>query len=227
MLRSLKMKGREMISRWDKGWMFVKTFWLQGLKIRKIQKDLALLYRDVATYSISKQYRLEYEPDTPDLIYGELAISDFIYLLGLIPIQKNCLCFDLGCGDSQLLISAMLFYKQMKFYGIEKIPALYDIGMTMIKQAQDRFSVSDQRVYLELKDFLTIDMSRADIIYVNAAALTDKTWITLNRRFETLEPNTYIIVVERKVISPNFKCLYSAKHKASWGNALVHIYVKD
>ncbi|MCS5709289.1 hypothetical protein CC99x_010270 [Candidatus Berkiella cookevillensis] len=201
--------------------LFLKFF-----KFICVQETLRKAYKNIPSYSISKQYRIEYEPTNPDLIYGELSVKDFLYLCALIPKNINCKIYDLGCGDARLLLAAVLLFKDLKAVGIEKIASLQEIASTVILPMLSKIKENNSTVTVIKDNFLHYDFSDADIVYVNAAALTDATWQALHELFEKLKVGSHIITVTRKLDTQSFSLIYTGIHQASWAKAWVYIYYK-
>lgn len=116
-------------------------FFLKCFKLIYVQKTIKTAYKNISSYSISKQYRISYEPTNPDLIYGELVVKDFLYLCALIPKNLNCKIYDLGCGDARLLLAAVLLFKGLKAVGIEKISSLQEAASSIILSKQSSLSI--------------------------------------------------------------------------------------
>lgn len=183
-------------------------------------------YHNIPTYTLSKEYRMSHEPKNTDLIYGELSIHAFLYLLALIIKNKNEKIYDLGCGDGKLLLSAALYFKKIQAVGIEKIENLTNIAKNINKLNISKINYHSSSVTFFSESFLVKDFSDGNIIYVNGCALGKTTWDALNERFNRLNKNSYLISVENKVFSPCFTMIYKGMHAASWGKTRVYIYQK-
>ena len=203
---------------------YIAVFILKFFKLVYVLAIVKKTYAKTPTYSISKQYRVEQEPENPDLIYGELAISSFLYLLALIPKKMNCKIYDLGCGDARLLLSAALFYNHLKAVGIEKITTLHNIASSIVLSMLPKIIKNNCALNIIEDSFLKVNFFDADIVYVNGAALKETTWNQLCERFNHLKKGSYVISVERKFENRLFPLIYSGKHNASWGRAWVYIY---
>lgn len=185
-------------------------------------------YFNIATYSISKKYRTEQEPSNTDLIYGELSICSFLYLLTLIlkDNNPNKKIYDLGCGDGKLLLSAVLLFKNLQAIGIEVIAPLQKIASDLATLRVNEINKNNSSLNIFQDSFLIKDFSDGDIIYINSAALGKSTWDVLYERFNILAKDSYLISVENKITSPLFSLIYVGMHSASWGKARVYIYQK-
>ncbi len=188
-------------------------------KLLRVLSTLKKTYSKTPTYSLSKQYRAEQEPENPDLIYGELSVYSFLYLLVLVSKNKSKLnkTYDLGCGDAKLMLAAALYFENMQAVGVEKVPALVEPILE---------SGLPENLQIIQNSFLEIDFFDADLIYINGAVFQESTWLECCEKFELLNTGCYVISVVREIKSPNFILIYSALHSASWGKALVHIYRK-
>lgn len=205
---------------------YYAIFFLKIFKLICVQKTLKRAYKNIPSYSISKQYRISHEPTNPDLIYGELSVKDFLYLCALIPKNINCKIYDLGCGDARLLLAAVLFFGGVRAVGIEKIANLQEAASAIVLSMLPKIKKNNSTLSIIRDSFLHYDFSDADIVYVNAAALTDATWQALNELFEKLKVGSHVITVTRKLEPQSFSLIYTGIHKASWGKAWVYVYYK-
>ncbi len=202
-------------------------YFLRFFELWSVLNKIKKTYKHIPTYSISKEYRLSQEPKNTDLIYGELSVLSFLYLLGLIPKTKNVKIYDLGCGDGILLLSAVLFYKRLNAVGIEKIADLQKIAVSMKKAYQADINKNHASLDFFQDSFLNKDFFDGNIVYINGAALGKATWDVLNERLNKLAKNSYLISVENKLSNPFFSMIYKGIHSASWGKARVYIYQKN
>jgi SAM-dependent methyltransferase len=207
--------------------IFFTVFILRLFKLIQILFILKKSYQSIPSYSISKQYRITQEPSNSDLIYGELSVHAFLYLLALIPKKNNALIYDLGCGDGKLLLSAVLFFKNLKAIGIEKVADLQKIAALLALSIQANSQKNHSTLIFLHQDFLDTDFSDANIVYINGAALKQTTWQQVCSCLKSLSENSYVISVERKVELPLFTLEYAGIHHASWGKARVYIYKKE
>jgi len=209
-----------MVNNLSKLVIYFEIYVVRIFKVSSILKYLNKIYKEIPSYSISKQYRMSQEPHNPDLIYGELSVYSFLYLLVWISKNKNTLnkLYDLGCGNAKLVLAAALYFKEIQAIGIEIIADL----ITPILETG-----LPENLQIFENNFLDVDFSDGDIIYVNGAVLKESTWIQCCEKFELLNTNSHVISVVRKITSPSFVLIYSAIHSASWGNTWVYIYQKS
>lgn len=206
--------------------IFFTVFILKLFKLIHVLTILKKNYQSIPSYSISKQYRITQEPTNSDLIYGELSVHSFLYLLALIPKKNNALIYDLGSGDGKLLLSAVLYFKNLKAIGIEKVTDLQKISASLALSIQASIQKNHSRLTFLHQDFLDTDFSDANVVYINGAALKQTSWQQLCTSFKSLSKNSYVISVERKLNFPLFMLEYTGMHNASWGKARVYIYQK-
>lgn len=210
----------------DKINAYVAVFILGCFKLVSVLFTVKKTYKNIPTYSISKEYRQKQEPQNLDLVYGELSPSCFLYLLALLPHKPNIKLYDLGCGDAKLLLSAVLFYKNLHATGIEKIPTLQKIASEIALSNHKKIEKNHSALVILEGDFLKKDFLDADVLYINGCALNKFSWEQLNQDFNKLNIHSYIISIERKMESPLFSLFYFGWHNASWGKARVYIYIK-
>jgi SAM-dependent methyltransferase len=198
---------------------YLETFVFKRLKLMRVLHTIKKQYKPIETYSISKQYRDQHAPDNPDLIYGELNIKSFIYLLSLVSKQGKCKIIDLGCGDGKLIIAASLYFKQLQVSGIELAKDLATIGQSVSAQLKSKADIIHG-------DILSHDFTDVDIVYMSVSAFEEKTWQAICQKLQALPKDRTIISVARKLEGP-FQLIYVGSHRASWGPALVYIYNRN
>ncbi len=215
-----------MISPLQKAKTYFIVYFLKFFSLIYVLFSVNKTYQKIPTYSLSKQYREAQKSDDPDLIYGELSVLDFLYLLSLIPKKMPCKIYDLGSGDGKLLLSAVLFFKGIKAIGVETVSTLQNVAATIALSKLVAISKNNCSLDFIEDSFLKKDFSDANIIYLNAAALKKTTWDELSEKFKNLKQGTYVISVVRKLDDPLFSQIYSGMHNCSWGKAWVYIYQK-
>lgn len=205
---------------------YSRVFLINYFKLLYVLILLKKLYENTPTYSISKNYRAGQASHDPDLIYGELAVHSFLYLLMLIFKPKNIKIYDLGCGDGKLLLAAVLFFKNLHAIGIEKVEPLQKVASDIARLRLSQIKKNHSSLSFIQDSFLTKDISDGNIIYINGAALEKISWDLLNEQFKLLAKDSYIISVENKINNALFSLIYIGIHSVSWGKARVYIYKK-
>jgi hypothetical protein len=137
--------------------IFFTVFILKLFKLIHVLTILKKNYQSIPSYSISKQYRITQEPTNSDLIYGELSVHSFLYLLALIPKKNNALIYDLGSGDGKLLLSAVLFFKNLTAIGIEKVTDLQKIAFELSLALNANIQKNYSSLLFLHQDFLNTD----------------------------------------------------------------------
>lgn len=203
-----------------------KQYFPYWLKIKLILMIIKRLYAQLPTYTLSKFYRKTLTKDNPDFIYGELNITDFLFLIDYLPGCNERHIVDLGCGDGKLLVAAGLYCNKTHLTGIEVVPDLAQSAILIAKKLENTIKKSQNTLQILQADFLNETIENYTHIYVNAAALSHTTWNQLRQKLLSLRAGTWIISVERKLGDDCF-CLYDVvRCKGSWGNALVNLYQK-
>lgn len=214
------------LSFYNKVSAYLQVFLLKVFKLIYVSFTLNNAYKNIPTYSISKQYRDTQETSDPDLIYGELSINSFLYLLALITKKMDIKIYDLGCGDGKLLLAAVLFFNNLNAIGIERVEALQSTASNIALRLQPNIAKNYCSLTFIKNSFLIQDFSDGDIILINGAALKNNTWDELAECFKKLKRGTYVISVVRKLEATLFSLVYFGMHHCSWGKAWVYIYQK-
>lgn len=198
---------------------------------------LLSLYSEINSKSISLKERERLAIEDPAFIYGEIDFLSFFTILTKVKPTPKEIFYDLGCGAGKAVFSAILFFDIAKAYGIELLPALYNVANSQIEKAKTLIRSYDNDLaqsYLQRvsniqfinDDFLNCNISDADIIFINATCLNYHTWEALIEKLMLIKVGSRIIVTTKKIHRAQFQLLYHGLELMSWGMNSVNIYIK-
>jgi len=202
-----------------------------------IHSLLNTLYRNVPAQRTSSRERKRLGLNDDALTYGEIDFLSFLLILDRAQPQSGEIFYDLGSGTGRALLVAALSAELSKVIGVELLPGLCKLAQIQINKAKTLVQVSserDKQLYLQSldriqvlnADFLQIDFSEADLIFINATCLSYYTWEKIVARLNKLKSGSRIIVTSKKIIHENFEGLYQGFELMSWGMNSVNIYRK-
>lgn len=179
-------------------------------------------------HQISKRTRKQQGLLSDEYLYGEMHLITFVKLMDICQPKEGEVFYDLGSGAGDVIFMADYCYPFSKCYGVELLDSLYNLSTEkrerFVKQAnalQPEKTISSQFI---LGDFLQVDFSDADIIFINATAFKGATWDNLSKLLKLLKPGARIIVTSLELKTPEFKMIYGAHELMSWGYCSVRIY---
>ncbi|MEM1244612.1 MAG: methyltransferase domain-containing protein [Pseudomonadota bacterium] len=213
------------------------SFW-QSLRFKFLntnKKQLYLLqqlYRHNDGYELSKQDRANKITDDCTLVYGETLVASFRRLLNIIKPKAGDVFYDLGAGTGHLVLTAAVFYPFKRCVGIEILPSLYHNSNTKLQefnqlkmQHPSLLGNSAQIKFLN-RDFLTADVSDADIVFINATGFFADSKIALENCLNRLKPQTRVIITSKKLSLEHFELLHENVYPMTWAACSVRIYRK-
>lgn len=181
-------------------------------------KALQTIYKKINATRISVHERERLKLSDYALTYGEIEFVGLVKLLEFINPKSTDIFLDLGSGSGKAVIACASLYHIKMAIGIELLPALYQVSVT----------ISDQLKLPNVKfinaDYFTEDISFADIIYVNATGLFGENIDRLNQKLMTLKAGSHIIINSKQLSLPRVKLLGSMDITMSWGLSRCYIY---
>jgi SAM-dependent methyltransferase len=203
----------------------------------KTQKILTQLFHNINTTAISLQERHNLGLDQDAYIYGEIDFYSFYKLLERIKPEPHEIFFDLGSGSGKAVFTAALHFDLAKTYGVEYLPALSTLSINQQAELQLYLETKQDEWHRKLlartsaihfinANFLNIDISQADIIFIAATCFSYFTWQTLCEQLLNLKPGSRVIVATKKIKHAQFALISEEYELMSWGMNAIHIYKK-
>lgn len=197
-------------------------------KVNQALKTIHATYMGSNPFRTSKLARMKRKLESDQYLYGEVNLLTLVKLIDLTNPKADEIFYDLGSGGGRAVLMASLCYDFKICCGIELLKPLYHLAqqkrqamIQIIKKKKPNFNSTAQFIN---GDFLTVDFSDADIIFVNATAYGGYIWDSLVTRFKNLKIGSRIIVTTFKLNYPQFKCILESHEVMSWGYCSVRIY---
>ena len=179
--------------------------------------------------------------EDPNFVYGEisfLALADI--LLHQLELPQGGVFYDLGSGTGRGVIGAALLHDFSKCRGIEYLSTLHEAGEIILTTYKDVVSEIDRRSHAstELKplssqdvllvndDFLKVDWSDGDVVFMNSTCFDSALIQKIETQALKLRKGARVITTTQKLTSLAFRLVKYKKYDLSWGHATVHMYEK-
>ena len=231
-----------LINQKDATLLSIYPFTLTSLKeyiISTFQQEWEKLYQTCSTSigkKISKNERKKLGINNSNFVYGEIsfkALAEILYNNQYINL-KNCHTFyDLGSGTGRAIFAASYIHNFRKLCGIEILQGLHQEA-TKIKNRYDQDFLSTRPYHLKNQDisfirasFLDIDITDADIIFINSTCFGDELVYQIEQLINKMKKGTYLISMTRKFDNTSFTLISSESKICSWGVATAHIHQKQ
>jgi SAM-dependent methyltransferase len=179
-------------------------------------------------HRVSKMTRRQKKLLSDEYLYGEINLLTLVKLIDLASPQKDEVFFDLGSGAGDAIFMADYCYEFSQCTGIEILPALFQLSERKQEKYKEKAieinptkSVTSHFIQ---DNFLKVDFSTADIVFINATAFKGPTWDNLSKLLKLLKPGSRVIVTSLKLKAPDFELIYSANEVMSWGFCSVRIF---
>lgn len=193
-------------------------------KYKNQERLLGELYKDINGARLSKQDRGSVCADDFSLVYGEVIFKSFLELLELAHPKKNDVFYDLGSGTGKAVIAAALTQPFSKCVGIELLPSLYKASESVLSHMSQEFISKIEFIHGDLFD---LDISKADIVFINGTGFFGEAFDALQHKLETLKSGSRIIITSKTLKNFKQRLLHQDLHLMSWGWAQVSIYQKQ
>ena len=194
----------------------ISLFYSNSL-LRKVDLDLMKSYAIKDQFSVSiEESKIIFPNIREELTYGEAIWSSLKKVFDYIKPEKEMIFYDLGSGIGRVCFFTAIKY-ELNSKGIELLP-------TFIKNAnkiKDKYKINNLE-FIE-KNWLDIDISDADIIYIAATCLSDETIELLDNKFKTLKEDSIIVSVSVDFKNNDIETLKHFYLPFSWGMADVYV----
>lgn len=223
------------------GRQFHKNGVKKYLKHHPYQKRLILaeqffnsLYAGINPVSVSCKERDNLGLDDDACVYGEIQFLPFFALLDKVEPRANEVFYDLGSGAGKAVLAAALCFDFSRLCGIEMLPALSQLANEQVSNAKCMALREGNAIFLPKLDriqfindnFLHLNFSDADVVFITATCYHYSTWEKLIDKLIDLKPGSRVIVITKKIQNEKFKLICQSRELMSWGISSVYIYVR-
>ena len=178
--------------------------WKKSLNLQEHTQVFQRLYQQVNGHLLSQQARTQ--KNAPEYMYGEIEFISFIALLSLVKPDDKTVFYDLGCGTGKAVLACAMVFPVLQSVGIELFPELYFSACEQEKQlaALEHYSEQTKKIKFILGDFLTADLNKATLIFINSTTIFGPTWEKLCVQLNDLPHLQTVITTSRALIANNF-----------------------
>lgn len=181
------------------------------------------LYKDIFGEVLSKKDRGRVIKDDCSLIYGEICFDSFEELLRVAGANSDEVFYDLGSGTGKAVIVAALTQSFVKCVGVEILPSLYSTSIQCLNSLNGTYK---NIIHFIQGNFYDVDISEADIIFINATGFFGESFAQLSQKLETAKSKARIIITSKTLTNDHFELMHQGFYRMSWGHARVSIYRK-
>ena len=132
--------------------------------------------------------------DVSEFTYGELARNSWFFLLQAVHAISGETFYDLGAGEGRGV--ALAWASGLKATGIELLEKRYLASCAAIEKLKN-LSLSPPHakstMEMHLGNFLKLDWSDADVVFINSVMCSDETMTALSNRAKFLKNGTRIV----------------------------------
>lgn len=192
---------------------FFTHYWWWKLTVLR-----AVYYIRESSYKIFQREKSQLEGMSEEnFIYGETGVLTAKLLLQEVKLEKGALIYDLGCGRGTFLFAANFLF-DLRGVGVELFTPYIIYGKKLKK------ALKVAGINFVNKNFLEVDFSPADIVYVAGTTFDKQTREILQEKFRDLQQEAVVISVHHKLDEEDFILFYQGKFPFSWGTDEVFFY---
>lgn len=198
--------------------------WKKSLHLQQHERIFQDIYQEVNGFALSKQARQQ--QDACEYVYGEIELLPFIALLSLAKPDEHTVFYDLGAGVGKAVLACAMVYPVARCTGIELFPELYQCALQQKKRLaqHERYTHQAQKIDFILGDFLSVNLSEATYLFINASALFGESWHKLCAIINQLPHVRTVISTSKPLISNILVPTISTQIQMSWGVATAYIH---
>lgn len=204
----------------------------KSVDLKKTKEIFEKLYEKVDGRALSLKGREESALQSKSFVYGEVVPDSFYELISDLNPEPGQVFYDLGSGTGKAVILAYLLFEFSHVKGIELLDQLYDASIKVNTRFQRDFfpklapQFGNRDMSLIKGDFLELDISDADIVFMNSTCYQDDLMEALEKKLECLHANTHIISLSKPLRSPAYHQYKHKLYEFSWGQATAFYHRK-
>lgn len=197
-----------------------------------VDRIIQKLYQSTSGIEISLAERNRLNIVDSSFTYGEINPLTFAEILEVAKPEPGEVFYDLGSGTGKAVFCAALLYNWKKCCGVERLDALHHKSQELLKQfsnlalVRQHFSYKYFPVSFIQDDFVKIDFTDADVIFLHATTFGYDILEPLKEKLHLLKPGSRIIIVSKKLEENSFQLIDQSKRMMDWGEGTVLTYVK-
>lgn len=211
--------------------LLMERGWKSSVHYDRCCRVFTKLYQGTKPFLLSHQERKDKDLlEDASLTYGEVAFYSFVRILELVSPQPGEVFYDIGSGSGKAVFIAGLVFELAKARGIEKLDSLYELSNSLVAKLatlpESKELLPHQKTEISFihADFVNVDFSDADIVYVSATCFYGPIWDNLMIKLLQLKRGSRVIIVSRKLEIGGYEFKQSPQMLMSWGLATAFIY---
>lgn len=195
------------------------------MELAEAKQIFETLYSKVDGRSLSLEGRETHQYKSKSFVYGEVVPDSFYQIISQLNPQPGQVFYDLGSGTGKAVLLAHMLFDFSETIGIEFVDALYKSSVDVLQRYQNEIvpTIGDRdgksKVSFIFGSFLDVDLSNADIIFMNSTCFQDDLILALDEKLTELKPGTQIITLSKTLKSPCYEVYKHQLYDFSWGQA--------
>ncbi len=191
-------------------------FYLRYPQLAKVSLVMWIYYQHY--YSLSKlaTEKKKTGKNDQELTYGETPFHTIERILNKCNFKANQRFIDLGCGKGKLCLFVSLRFP-LSVIGIDIMPTY----ITIANKLKEKLMLKKIEFYCQ--DILDFELNKGDIFYISLTCFSKEMRRKIQKRFESIEKEFYIISTTYPFTSDFFKPIYEGTVNYSWGNGSIYI----
>lgn len=211
--------------------LMLERGWYSTIHYDRCLRIFNKLYENVNAFRVSLDERKTKNLQDEAYVYGEVTFYNFVKILEQANIKPGDVFYDLGSGGGKAVFIASLVFDLAKSYGVEKLTDLYDLSKNLLSKLGSMpelpHLLPTKKLNIEFihDDFMRVDMSNADVIFINATCYHGDYWQDIIAKFRKLKVGTRIIMTSQRIEElGGFEEKYQGIYLMTWGLSHVSIY---
>lgn len=154
-------------------------------------------------------------------VYGETPWITMARILEEIPMQKDDVFYELGCGTGRNLLFVH-GYSGLPVVGFELVPAF----VARLKKLCQHLGIeTGVRVYQQ--NWFDADLRAGTIFFLVGTCYSDETIAKAEKALRHIQPGAWVISTSYALDVPGLKLIQTMKLPFSWGYGTVYIQQKE
>lgn len=183
------------------------------------------IYHEICGFEIPKTDERKVRGSKGSPIYGEITVTSTAKLFDALKINEKDVLYDLGSGVGKVVLYAGLFTKVKQAIGIELSEARHQDSLRALLRASDVKKNLDNRCQFHNADLLTIDLSKASVVYTCSTAFSREFMRTVTAFLGEFTHDFRLVSLQDLPNQRHFELIDVIKLDMSWQRKTpVHIY---
>jgi len=192
---------------------------------RRVQ-FLEKLFRNVNGHSLSNEFQSQ-NTGHGSLTYGEVKYLEFAKILKKCQAGPGKVFYDLGSGTGKSCFVASLLFNVDKAVGVELVPGLSNAASQVKNSMSENLAKYKEKMHFINSDFTKIDVTDADIIFVNSTCMDQHLMDHVVEQSKKLKKGSYIVCLTKSLNSNHLELIFENSNvQFSWGAPTTRIYRK-